>query len=124
MYDLIIRNGTIVDGTGADARRGDVAVKDGMVVAVGPTVEGEAAETVDADGKLVTPGFVDIHTHYDGQATWDERARPVRRPRRHHRGRRQLRRGLRPGATRARSSGSSSSWRAWRTSPAPRWPRA
>jgi N-acyl-D-amino-acid deacylase len=72
MYDLIIRNGTIVDGTGADARRGDVAVKDGKVVAVGADLEGEAAETVDADGKLVTPGFVDIHTHYDGQATWDD----------------------------------------------------
>ena len=72
MYDLIIRDGTIVDGTGADARRGDVAVKDGKVVAVGDAIEGEAAETVDADGKLVTPGFVDIHTHYDGQATWDD----------------------------------------------------
>ena len=72
MYDLIIRNGTIVDGTGADARRGDVAVKDGKVVAVADQIEGEAAETVDADGKLVTPGFVDIHTHYDGQATWDD----------------------------------------------------
>ncbi len=72
MYDLIIRNGTIVDGTGADARRGDVAVKDGKIVAVGGQIEGEAAETVDADGKLVTPGFVDIHTHYDGQATWDD----------------------------------------------------
>jgi N-acyl-D-aspartate/D-glutamate deacylase len=71
MYDLIIRNGTVVDGTGADARRADVAVKDGKVVAIG-TVEGEAAEVVDADGKLVTPGFVDIHTHYDGQATWDD----------------------------------------------------
>ncbi|MET0664879.1 MAG: amidohydrolase family protein, partial [Acidimicrobiales bacterium] len=72
MYDLIIRNGTIVDGTGADARRGDVAVKDGKVVAMADQIEGEAAETVDADGKLVTPGFVDIHTHYDGQATWDD----------------------------------------------------
>ena len=72
MYDLIIRNGTIVDGTGADAGRGDVAVKDGKIVAVADQVEGEAAETVDADGKLLTPGFVDIHTHYDGQATWDD----------------------------------------------------
>ncbi|HYF44650.1 MAG TPA: amidohydrolase family protein [Acidimicrobiales bacterium] len=73
MYDLIIRDGTIVDGTGAPARRGDVAVKDGKVVAVGTLEDGaEAAEVVDAGGKLVTPGFVDIHTHYDGQATWDE----------------------------------------------------
>jgi N-acyl-D-aspartate/D-glutamate deacylase len=72
MYDLLIRNGTIVDGTGEPARQGDVAVKDGKVVAVGAELEGEATETVDAEGKLVTPGFVDIHTHYDGQATWDE----------------------------------------------------
>src|SRR4029450_7538706 len=72
MYDLLIRNGTIVDGTGEPARQGDVAVKGGKVGAGGAGLEGEAAETVDADGKLVTPGFVDIHTHYDGQATWDE----------------------------------------------------
>ena len=72
MYDLLIRTGTIVDGTGADARRGDVAVKDGKVVSVGEHLDGEAAEVVDAEGRLVTPGFVDIHTHYDGQATWDE----------------------------------------------------
>jgi N-acyl-D-aspartate/D-glutamate deacylase len=72
MYDLLIRRGTIVDGTGEPARTGDVAVKDGKVVAVGPDLAGEAAEVIDADGLLVTPGFVDIHTHYDGQATWDE----------------------------------------------------
>jgi len=72
MYDLIIRNGTIVDGTGADARKGDVAVEDGKIVAVGGQIDGDAVETVDAEGMLVTPGFVDIHTHYDGQATWDD----------------------------------------------------
>ena len=70
MYDLIIRNGNVVDGTGALPRRADVAVTDGRIVAVG-LVEGDALETIDATGLLVTPGFVDIHTHYDGQITWD-----------------------------------------------------
>ncbi len=70
MADLIIRNGTVVDGTGAPARRADLAVTDGRIVAVGDDV-GTAHRTIDADGMLVTPGWVDIHTHYDGQATWD-----------------------------------------------------
>ena len=74
-YDLIIRGGTIVDGTGAPAFTGDVAVKDGLIVAVG-TVAGTAAQEIDAAGKVVTPGFVDIHTHYDGQATWDQEMAP------------------------------------------------
>ncbi len=74
-YDLIIRGGTIVDGTGADAFTGDVAVKDGVIVAVGD-VSGEAAREIDASGKVVAPGFVDIHTHYDGQATWDQEMAP------------------------------------------------
>ena len=76
MYDLLIRNGTVVDGTGEAARTADVAVKDGLIVEVADTIEGEAAETIDAEGKLVTPGFVDIHTHYDGQATWDDTLDP------------------------------------------------
>ncbi len=70
MFDTIIRNGTIVDGTGAPAYRGDVGIKNGMIAAVGE-VSGTAARTLDADGAHVTPGFVDIHTHYDGQVSWD-----------------------------------------------------
>lgn len=74
-YDLIIRNGTIVDGTGAPRFAGDVAVKDGLIAAVG-TVHGDAAREIDAGGKVVAPGWVDIHTHYDGQATWDAEMAP------------------------------------------------
>jgi len=74
-YDLIIRNGTIVDGTGAPRFSGDVAVRDGLIAAVG-TVRGDAAEEIDAAGKIVAPGWVDIHTHYDGQATWDQEMAP------------------------------------------------
>ncbi len=70
MHDLVIRSGKLVDGTGEDARVADVAISDGVVTEVGQ-VDGSARHTVDADGLLVTPGFVDIHTHYDGQATWD-----------------------------------------------------
>lgn len=74
-FDLIIRGGTIVDGTGAERFTGDVAVKDGLIAQVG-TVTGDAAEEIDANGKIVAPGFVDIHTHYDGQATWDQEMAP------------------------------------------------
>jgi N-acyl-D-aspartate/D-glutamate deacylase len=68
--DVVIRGGTVVDGTGAPARTADVAIEDGRIVEVG-RVDGTARREVDADGLLVTPGFVDIHTHYDGQVTWD-----------------------------------------------------
>ena len=74
-YDLVIRGGTIVDGSGGEPFVGDVAVADGLIVGVG-TVAGKGAEEIDARGQLVTPGFVDVHTHYDGQATWDERMQP------------------------------------------------
>lgn len=70
MFDLIIRNGTIIDGSGNDRFTGDVAVKDGLIAAVGK-VRGPARREIDATGQLVTPGWVDVHTHYDGQATWD-----------------------------------------------------
>jgi N-acyl-D-aspartate/D-glutamate deacylase len=70
MHDLVVRGGTVVDGTGAPARTADVAVTDGTISAVG-RVDGPAHRELDADGALVTPGFVDVHTHYDGQATWD-----------------------------------------------------
>jgi N-acyl-D-aspartate/D-glutamate deacylase len=74
-YDLVIRNGTVMDGSGGDPLEGDVAVEGGVISAVG-RVEGRGAEEIDAKGCLVTPGFVDIHTHYDGQATWDSRLSP------------------------------------------------
>ena len=74
-HDLVIRGGTVVDGTGAPARTADVAVSDGVVTEVG-RVDGAADRTIDADGLLVTPGFVDIHAHYDGQASWGERMIP------------------------------------------------
>jgi N-acyl-D-aspartate/D-glutamate deacylase len=74
-YDLVIRGGSVVDGTGSAPFDGDVAVKDGVIVAVG-RVSGAGAEEIDARGQVVTPGFVDIHTHYDGQATWDQRMQP------------------------------------------------
>ncbi|MBV1931734.1 MAG: amidohydrolase family protein [Porticoccaceae bacterium] len=70
MYDLIIKGGTIVDGTGNKRFTGDIAIDDGLIAAVGK-VTGTAKETINADGLLVAPGWVDIHTHYDGQATWD-----------------------------------------------------
>jgi N-acyl-D-aspartate/D-glutamate deacylase len=71
MDDLVIRGGTVVDGTGAPATRADVAVSGGRIVAVGAVDVPAGARVLDADGMLVTPGFVDIHTHFDGQATWD-----------------------------------------------------
>ncbi|MFZ4371871.1 MAG: N-acyl-D-amino-acid deacylase family protein [Mycobacterium sp.] len=74
-YDLVIRNGTIVDGVGAEPFRGDIAVSDGVIVAVG-TVDTPGDREIDATGLLVTPGFVDLHTHYDGQAIWSDRLSP------------------------------------------------
>ena len=75
MHDILIQGGTVVDGTGVPARQADVAVRGGRIVAVGSGL-GAAHRVIDATGLLVTPGFVDIHTHYDGQATWDSALTP------------------------------------------------
>ena len=74
-HDIVIRGGTVVDGTGAPARSADVAITGGRIVEVG-AVHGTAGRTIDADGALVTPGFVDVHAHYDGQVTWDSFVAP------------------------------------------------
>ncbi len=75
MHDLVIRNGLVVDGTGAPARTADIAVDGGLITRVGP-VSGVGRREIDAAGLTVTPGWVDIHTHYDGQATWDAHLSP------------------------------------------------
>ena len=76
MYDYVIRGGTIVDGTGQPSFTGDIAVADGRIVEVGGRVDGSAREEFDADGAVVSPGWVDIHTHYDGQVAWDDQLEP------------------------------------------------
>lgn len=70
MHDLVIRNAHIVDGSGTPAYYGDVAVQDEQIVDVGSKL-GRGKREIDADGLMVAPGWVDVHTHYDGQATWD-----------------------------------------------------
>jgi N-acyl-D-amino-acid deacylase len=75
MHDLVIRGGNVVDGTGAAGRTADVAIDGGVVTEVGRVADGGRDE-IDADGLLVTPGFVDIHTHFDGQVTWDPMLTP------------------------------------------------
>jgi N-acyl-D-aspartate/D-glutamate deacylase len=74
-HDLVIRGGTVIDGTGAPSVTADVAISDGVITEVG-RVDGVGARELEADGLLVTPGIVDIHCHYDGQATWDNRLQP------------------------------------------------
>lgn len=75
MYDMIIRGGKVVDGTGAPGFTADVAILDGLIAEVG-RVSGTAREEIDAQGAIVTPGFIDVHTHYDGQFLWDDRLDP------------------------------------------------
>ncbi len=76
MFDIIIRGGSVVDGTGAPARIADIAISNGHIVDVADHIVGEAREEIIAVGHLVTPGFVDIHTHYDGQVSWDTLLEP------------------------------------------------
>src|SRR4051812_6139810 len=75
MYDLVVRSGHLADGTGRALFEADLALKDGRIAAIGK-IAASGKEEIDAKGKLVTPGFVDIHTHYDGQVTWGERMQP------------------------------------------------
>jgi N-acyl-D-amino-acid deacylase len=70
MHDIVIRGGTIVDGTGKASFSGDVAIEGGRIAAVGGK-QGPGKREIDAGGLMVTPGWVDVHTHYDGQAMWD-----------------------------------------------------
>ena len=70
-YDIVIKDGLIFDGTGSPRVRGDVAIADGRVVAMGRIDASGAAQVIDAGGMHVAPGFVDLHTHYDAQIFWD-----------------------------------------------------
>ena len=74
--DIVIRNGTVVDGTGAPARRADVGIADGRIVAIGDLADRDAGQFIDATGRVVCPGFVDVHTHYDAQVFWDNSLTP------------------------------------------------
>src|SRR6201985_1503771 len=74
-HDLVIRGGTIADGRGGELHEADVAIKDGCITEVGK-VSGRGKDEIDAKGKLVAPGFVDVHTHYDGQVTWSQDITP------------------------------------------------
>ena len=121
MHDWVIRGGTVIDGTGRAARTADVAFKDGRIQAVGRVGPGQ--RELNADGLLVTPGFVDVHTHYDAQVTWDPELTPSSRH-----GVTTVVMGncgvVSPPPRRIDTSGSSGSWKGWRTSPAPPCTRA
>ena len=69
MYDIIIRGGRVIDGTGSPGVVADIGIREGCIAAMGVEPQAEASEVIDASGCIVTPGFVDVHTHYDGQAT-------------------------------------------------------
>ena len=74
-FDLVIRGGTLIDGSGAEARNADIGIRGSTIAEVGQDLP-PGREEIDASGLLVTPGFVDIHTHYDGQVTWENRLVP------------------------------------------------
>ena len=74
-HDLVIRGGTVIDGTGTPRRNADIGIRGGRIAEIG-SISGKGAQEIDAAGAVVTPGFVDIHTHYDGQATWASRMSP------------------------------------------------
>src|SRR5262249_8370313 len=75
MHDIVIRGGTVVDGTGKPRFDADVAIDGEFVIAIGSDI-GPGKQEIDARGKIVAPGWVDVHTHYDGQATWDQEMAP------------------------------------------------
>jgi len=75
-FDAIISNGQVFDGTGSPPKHVDIGIKDGVITAIGALTDGDADIRIDASGKIVTPGFIDVHTHYDGQATWDQHLAP------------------------------------------------
>ena len=91
MDDLLIRGATLYDGSGADPIRADLAVRDGRIRAIAPSLPADAKQVIDADGLALMPGIIDSHTHFDAQLTWDPYVRPSPGARRDHGGDRQLR---------------------------------
>src|SRR5580692_7412655 len=77
MFDVLIKGGTVVDGSGAPGHAADVAIQGGRIAAIGPALAGEACRTIDAKGRVVAPGFIDPHTHFDVQLLWDGAAKPA-----------------------------------------------
>ncbi len=76
MYDIVIKNGTLIDGTNSAPVGGDLAIQDGKIAEVGGTITAGSRRSIDADGAIVTPGWIDVHTHYDGQVSWDSEIAP------------------------------------------------
>ena len=72
--DIVIKGGTVYDGSGSESFTADIGIADGRIAEIGKGLSGR--DTIDADGAIVTPGFIDLHTHYDGQVSWDEELRP------------------------------------------------